>query len=368
MRGSLPLFLGLVLAFLPARGVFAQSDLPAGVSSKTTLAASDEAAVASWAREHWARIDASDPEAARDARRRLVAPLLEPATTASFRLSMERALIEHLQSAMGGSDVFRGVNAALLSGWIATDRSLRLLGGAAHGENLAIRFAAVSGLGNAFRAAGLGSAAFEPQTGQEAVETLAAILERADDRRMLDAVTKALIEAMSVPEASIPGFGATAGERLTKAIGQRLNTLPIDGQLDTRITPLLRAMAEVRAAVTQRRRDISTGWRDAVMELYGRAGALGFRYIRAERAGTLGEAGTSGTRQSVENVLRVAGTMPALLRIDAAVQTQLSGLDLAQSFAQASQDRGTSYQNGVNGLIRLLGTSFSLPADLFNIN
>lgn len=368
MRGCLPLILGLVLAMLPVPAVYAQSELPSGVASKATLNASDESAVASWAQEHWARIDARDPDAARDARRRLVAPLLERSTTAGFRLAMDRALNQSLQSAMAGDDLFRGVNAALLSGWIGSDRSLRSLGVAARGQNVAIRFAAISGMGNTFRAAGLGSPAFEPQAGHDAVDLLAEILESADDRRVLEAVTKALIEAMSVPEAAIPGFGSRSGERLTRSIGHRLNTLPIDDGLAPRLTPLLRAMAEVRAAVQQRRLEISSGWRDAVMEMYGRSGALGFRYVRAERAGTLAGAGGSATRQAVENVLRVAGTMPALLRLDAAVQTQLSGLQLAEAFARAPEDRGASYQNGVNGLIRLLGSQFALPADRFNIN
>lgn len=362
------MILGFVLALAPARAVFAQAELPAGVASKPSLNASDEAAVATWAREHWARIDATSPDGAREARRVLVAPLLDRGTSAGFRLAMDRALSDELQSAMGGADVFRGVNAALLNGWIGTDRSLRALGMAAGGENIAVRFAAISGLGNAFRSAGLGTPAFQVQAGHDAVDRLSEILSTTNDRRVLDAASKALVEAMSVPEASLPGFGARSGEKLTQAIGQRLNTLDIDGELGPRMTPLLRAIFEVRAAITQRRGEVSTGWRDAVMELYGRAGALGFRYVRAERAGTLAGADDTDTRLMLENILRVSGTTPALLRLDAAVQTQLSGLDLPAALARAPQDRGSSYQNGLNGLIRLLGTQFSLPTDRFNIN
>lgn len=369
MRGTLPRILAVMLAILPGVMAFAQNDLPADLPSKSSLSPSEEQAIANWALANWALVDGEAPDGARDARRRLVEPLLRAETTAGFRLAMDRAIGAQLQGAMDGDDVFRGVNAALLSGWLGTDRSVRSLTLAVQGPQVAIRFSSVAGLGNAFRVAGIAPVAFQAQVGDQAVDALADVLGTSNDRSMLDATAKSLIEAMSVPEAAIAGFGARSGEQLTEAVGKRLNSLPIDDQLGARVPPLLRAMAEVRGAVTQRRGNVSTAWRNNVLEMYGRAGALGFRYVRAERAGTLSGADTEGTRGAVEAILRVTGTMPTLLSLDAGLQGRLRGLDLATTFANAPQDGGNEYQRAINNLIRVLGDpEFDLKRDRFNLD
>ncbi|UYV13711.1 MAG: hypothetical protein NCW75_05355 [Phycisphaera sp.] len=366
MRGTLPRILAVMLAIMPGALAFGQNDLPADLHSKSSLSPSEEQTIANWTLANWALVDGEAPDDARDARRRLVEPLLRAETTASFRLAMDRAIGAQLQAAMNGDDVFRGVNAALLSGWLGTDRSVRSLTLAIQGQQVAIRFSSVAGLGNAFRVAGIAPVAFQAQVGDQAVVALAAVLGSSNDRSMLDAAAKALIEAISVPEAAIAGFGARSGERLTEAVGERLNTLPIDDQLGARVPPLLRAMAEIRGAITQRRGNVSTAWRDEILEMYGRAGALGFRYVRAERAGTLDGADAEGTRNAVETAIRVAGTMPTLLTLDPAVQSNLRGLDLAGNFANAPQDGGNGFQRATNDLIRLLGNQFRMPRDRFN--
>lgn len=366
MRGTLPRLLAVMLAIMPGALAFGQNDLPADLHSKSSLSPSEEQTIANWALANWALIDGEAPDDARNARRRLVEPLLRAETTASFRLAMDRAIGAQLQAAMNGDDVFRGVNAALLSGWLGTDRSVRSLTLAIQGPRVAIRFSSVAGLGNAFRVAGIAPVAFQAQVGDEAVVALADVLGSSNDRSMLDATTKALIEAMSVPDAAIAGFGARSGERLTEAVGERFNTLPIDGQLGARMPPLLRATAEIRGAITQRRGNVSPAWRDKILEMYGRSAALGIRYVRAERAGTLDEAAAQGTRSAVETAIRVAGTMPTLLTLEASVQSRLRGFDLAGNFANAPQDGGSGYQRATNNLIRLLETDFGMSADQFN--
>jgi hypothetical protein len=361
--------LAVVLAMLPGVLAFGQSELPAQLTTSSNLSPSDEQAVAEWAEALWAQVDRQNPEAAREARRRLVEPLLRPETSAAFRISMDRALGGSMQAAMDGEDVYRGVNAALLSGWLGTDRSVRSLTGAVQSDRIALRFAAVSGLGYAFRVAGIGPVAFQGQVGNQAVDALGDLLARSNDRSMLDATVKSLTEAMAVPEAAIAGFGARSGEKLTQAVGERLNTLPIDDQLGARVTPLLRAMAEIRGAVTQRRGSVSNAWRDGIMELYGRAGALGFRYLRAERAGTLQDAEPERTRATIESMLQVASTMPTTMpQLSGELQTRLGQFQLRQSFASATEDGGNAYGRAINDLIRLLGNEFALPRERFNMD
>lgn len=367
MRGTLPRILAVMLAILPGVLAFGQNDLPADLSSQSSLSPSEEQTIANWALANWALVDGEMPDGARDARRRLVDPLLRAETTAGFRLAMDRAIGAQLQAAMDSDDVFRGVNAALLSGWLGTDRSVRSLTLAVQGPQVAIRFSSVAGLGNAFRVAGIAPVAFQAQVGDQAVDALADVLGTSNDRSMLDATSKALIEAMSVPEAAIAGFGARSGERLTEAVGERLNTLAIDDQLGILVPPLLRAMGEIRSAVTQRRGNVGVAWRDGIMEMYGRTAAMGVRYVRAQSAGNLGAADTEGTRNSIETTLRVASTMPALLQLGAAVQDQLTGLGLAEHFKAAPTNGGNPYLRETNNLIRLLGGQpFNLPPDRFS--
>ncbi len=367
MRGTLPRLLAVMLAILPGVLAFGQNDLPADLSSKSNPSPAEEQSVAEWALSNWALIDGEAPEAARDARRRLVEPLLKAETTSGFRLAMDRALGGQLQGAMDGGDVFRGVNAALLSGWIATDRSVRSLTSAAQKDKVAIRFASVAGLSNAFRVAGIAPVAFQAQVGDQAVGVLAELLATSNDRSVLDGTVKALIEAMAVPETAIAGFGTRSGERLTLAVGERMNTLPIDDQLTARLTPLLRAMVEIRASLTQRRLNIGQAWQNNVMLLYGRAGALGFRFVRGERGGALGGTDAESSRTAVETAIRLAGTMPALLQLDSAVQQRLRGLDLATNFASIPQSGDTGFRRAVQELLRVLGGQpFNLPGEHFN--
>lgn len=367
MQGTLPRILAVVLAMLPGIVAHAQTELPADLTTKASLSPSEEQTVAAWAQEHWSQVNAEAPEASREARRRLVEPLMRRETSAGFRLAMDQALGADLQQAMNGGDVFRGVNAALLSGWLATDRSMRSLTSAAESDQVAIRFAAISGLSNAFRAAGFAPVAFQSQVGNEAVNTLAEILSEADDRSILDASVKALIDAMAVPEAAIAGFGARSGERLTNAVGQRLNTLPTDAQLGGRVTPLIRAMGEVRTAITQRRGNIGASWQNAVMQMYGRAGALGFRYIRAERSGAIGAADAGSIRGTVQTAIQVAQTTPTLLQLPPATQSRLGGINLVENFERATQDDGDGYRRAYTNLLGSLENDFSLPRDRFNI-
>jgi len=366
LRGTLPQILAVMLAIVPGFLAFGQNDLPADLPTKSSLSPTEEQTVADWARSNWALIDGEAPAESRDARRRLVAPLLQTETTASFRLALDRELGPRLQQAMDGDDIFRGVNAALLSGWIATDRSVRSLTQEVEGGPVAIQFAAVAGLSNAFRVAGIGPVAFQSQVGHDAVDALANTLEDASNQSMLDATVKALIEAMSIEDAAINGFGARSGERLTQAVGERLNTLPMDDQLGARVPPLLRAMSEIRSAVTQRRGNVASTWRDSIMEMYGRAAALGVRYIRAEAAGSLG-ADADSTRGSIETTLQVASTMPTLFQLDAGVQTQLNTLGLAEHFKSAPTDGGNPYLRATNNLVGLLGNQpFRQDRDQFN--
>lgn len=367
MRGTLPRILAVMLAMLPGVVAFGQNDLPADLPSKSSLSPAEEQTVADWARANWALIDGEAPAAARDARRRLVEPLLQAETTAGFRLAMDRELGPRLQDAMNGDDVFRGVNAALLSGWIGTDRSVRSLTQEVQDGEVAIRFASVAGLSNAFRVADIGPVAFQTQVGNDAVDALADVLEGSDNQSMLDATVKALIEAMSIEDSAITGFGARSGERLTRAVGARLNTLPVDDQLGARVPPLLKAMDEIRSAVTQRRGDVDTSWRDGIMEMYGRTAALGVRYVRAEGAGTLSATDAESTRNTIETTLQVASTMPTLFQLNANVQGQLNALDLANHFRNAPSNGGNPYLRATNNLITLLGNApFGQPRDRFN--
>lgn len=367
MRATLPRILAIVMTVVPALAAFGQAELPEGLTSRSNLSPSEEQSVADWATSLWSSVDAQTPTAAREARRRLVEPLLSEDTSASFRLAMDQSLSGELRQAMAGDDVFRGVNAALLMGWLATDRSVRVLTETTQNGPVAVRFAAISGLGKAFRASSFAPVAFQAQVGNDAVDALAGVLAGADDQSILDATSKALIYAMDVPEAAIAGFGARAGERLAQAIGERLNTLPIDDHLGNRLKPLIRAMADVRTAITQRRGDVSAGWRSSIMEMYGRAGALGFRFVRAERAGQISDAQAESARQTVGTVIQVVSTIPPLLRIDRAMQDQLNNIGLASNFSRAPQDDGDAYQRSATSLIRLLGEDFGLSSDRFNI-
>ncbi len=367
MRGTLPRTLAVMLAMLPGVLAFGQNDLPADLPAKSSLSPTEEQTVADWATANWALIDGETPAAARDARRRLVEPLLKAETTATFRLAMDQALSNELQGAMAGDDVFRGVNAALLSGWIGTDRSVRALTQEVQNGPVAIRFASVAGLSNAFRVAGVGPVAFQGQVGNQAVDALAAVLESADNQSMLDATVKALIEAMAVPESAIAGFSARSGERLTKAVGERLNTLPIDDQLGDRLPPLLRAMNQIRSAITQRRGNVDPAWRDGTMEMYGRAAAMGVRYVRAQGAGSLGAADTDTTRSTIETTLQLASTMPTLFQLSRNVQDQFNALTLADHFKAAPSNGGNPYLRSTNDLIRLLESEFGLRRDRFSL-
>ncbi|MFI4881413.1 MAG: hypothetical protein ACIAQU_02385 [Phycisphaerales bacterium JB064] len=367
MQGTLPRILAVVLAMLMPSVAFAQAELPADIATKSTLSSSDEQAVADWARTNWALVNAESPEAAREARRRLTEPLVRRDTSAAFRLAMDQGIGSELQQAINGSDVYRGVNAALLTGWLATDRAVRSLTSASSSDQVAIRFAAISGLSNAFRAAGFAPVAFEGQVGNEAVTALSDILTKADDRSILDASVKALIDAMAVPEAAIAGFGARSGERLTNAVGERMNTLPMDANLGARVTPLIRAMGEIRTAVTQRRGNIGASWQSAVMQMYGRAGALGFRYVRAERSGTIDAANAQSIRGTVRTALQVAQTTPTLLQLPQATQGRLSAANLVENFQRSTQDDGDGYRRAYTNLLGALENDFSLPRDRFNI-
>jgi hypothetical protein len=368
LRGTLPRILAVVLAFVFGAAAFGQTELPDGVTTKSSLSPSEEQAIADWATSNWAMVSGDSPVDAREARRRLVAPLLDAETSAGFRLAMDRALAEELQRAIQGDDVFRGVNACLLSGWLGTDRSVRALTENVRSDQVAVRFASVSGLGYAFRVAGIGPVAFQGQVGNAAVDALAGVLASTENQSLLDASVKSMIEAMSVPDQSISGFGARSAERLTTAVGERINTLPIDEHLDARLRPLLRAMGDVRTQVTQRRGNISQGWQTALMELLGRTGALGFRYVRAERAGTLGGGDGEQVRTTVETALRVSGTMPTLLPLDRGVQDRLRQLDLASNFDRASRDGGNGYQQASNNLWSVLDSEFNLPRGRFNLD
>lgn len=366
MRGTLPRILAVVLAFVFGAAAFGQVDLPDGVTTKSSLSSSEEQAIADWAAGNWAMISGDSPVEAREARRRLVAPLLDANTSAGFRLAMDRAMADQLQAAINGADAFRGVNASLLSGWLGTDRSVRALTENVGSDRVEIRFASVSGLGNAFRVAGIGPVAFQGQVGNAAVDAIAGVLASTDNQSLLDASVKSMIEAMNVPEQSIPGFSARSAERLTTAVGERINSLPIDQHLGDRLRPLLRAMGDIRAQVTQRRGNVSPAWQNALMEMLGRTGALGFRYVRAERAGDIDGGGSEQVRTTVETALRVSGTIPTLLPLQSSVQGRLRQLELASNFNRASQDGGNGYQRASNSLWTVMTNDFNLPRDRFN--
>ncbi|MEQ8845250.1 MAG: hypothetical protein RIB58_10390 [Phycisphaerales bacterium] len=367
MRATLPRILAIVLALATGAAAFGQADLPPELPTRASLSPSEEQAVARWALDNWSQVSAEDPVRAREARRRLVAPLLSQDTSASFRVAVDQALAGEFATALAGDDVFRGVNAALLMGWLATDRSVRALTNLVDDDQVALRFAAISGLSNAFRASGFAPVAFQAQVGNQAVDRLAELLASAEDRSLLDGAAKALSDAMAVPESSIAGFGARSGEALTNAVGRRLNTMPIDDQLSMRMAPLIRAMADIRTSITQRRGNVSAGWQTAVMEMYGRAGALGFRLVRAEQAGRLGDE-PGAARRSVRTALQVASTIPTLLRLNQATQNRLGQLMLADGLDRAADDDGDAYQRSATSLFQLLQNEFGLPRDRFNID
>ncbi len=366
MRGTLPRILAVVLAFVFGAAAFGQVELPDGLATKSSLSPSEEQTIDEWASGNWAMVSGDSPVEAREARRRLVAPLLDANTSAGFRLAMDRALANQLETAIDGDDVFRGVNASLLSGWLGTDRSVRALTEKVASDRVAIRFASVSGLGYAFRVAGIGPVAFQGQVGNAAVDALAGVLASTENQSLLDASVKSMIEAMSVPEQAIPGFGARSAERLTSAVGERINTLPIDQHLGDRLRPLLRAMGDIRTQVTQRRGNVSATWQSALIEMLGQTGALGFRYVRAERAGDIDGGSSEQVRTTVETALRVSGTIPTLLPLDRGKQDRLRQLELASNFNRASQDGGNGYQRASSNLWTVMLNDFNLPRDRFN--
>ncbi|GIW73484.1 MAG: hypothetical protein KatS3mg103_0006 [Phycisphaerales bacterium] len=367
MQATLLRVLVLVLSMLPGVAALAQSDLPSELPAKASLSQDDAEAIARWAQTNWAQVTTDDAQQARRARRALVAPLLRRETTAGFRLAMDQALAGQLQEALAGPDDFRAVNAAILSGWLATDRSFRALTEALGHDRQAVQVAAAAGLGNAFRAAGLAPAAFEPQVGQEAVAALAEVLSSTESLPLLDVAAKALTDALAVPESAMAGFASRAGLRLTEAIGQRLHAMPIDANLPMALGPLVRAMGEIRSAITQRRGNIGSAWQSAVMLMYGRVGAVGFRALRAERSGQLGGQDAAAVRERVRMAVQVAQTTPTLLQLPKATQDRLNQVDLVQGLDRATSDDADAYRRAFTNLLTILEGEFSLPRDRFNI-
>lgn len=361
---AIPLrFLAATLVALAPLAAWAQPALPEGLPSQGSLSQGDESAIAAWAEGQWALLGQADPVAARRARRALVEPLLAEDTSPAFRSAVDGVLAEELESALGGDRPFLAINAALLSGWLATDRSVRSLVRAAETGGVAVRYAAVAGVGNAMQAATSSAPAFNEQTGRDAVASLADRLEVTLDRSMLEVHVDALIDAMGVPASRFAGFSDFTAERLTRALGTRLNTLPVDGHLADRVGPLVRAMGELRLQVTQRRREVGEGWRNASLRLLGQAAALGFRYVRAEASGTAPAEGERH-RGAVETCLTVASSIPPLLGLDSTTERALAEVDLLGGFAGGDSDR---YQRAVGDLLSVLESRFGLRGDAFNL-
>ncbi|MEO1007430.1 MAG: hypothetical protein AAFX79_02585 [Planctomycetota bacterium] len=357
----------MVLVLAATAGTRAQSDLDPSIPAKLSLSGQDRTDVRGWADANWAILSGGDPVAASTARRRLVAPLLREDTTAAFRSALDQVLQDRLDAAMRGGDAFLGINSAIICGWIGTDRCLRTLLDVAERGDAAMRFAALSGTENAFRAGVIATPAFDATQARQAVDAVAAAIPNTTERSELDARIDALAQAMRVPEDRASGLSTHAAIELTRATGARMHTLPVDDQLGDRIQPLIKGLGAIQSGVTQRRGDVDPAWRREAMRLMGRCGALAFQLVRREQAGEISEPAAADARASIETALLVASTLPSLVRVDADVQQDLNRLQLLDRFRGTSDDGGDTFRRAIDDLMRIMGNEFGFPIGEFNL-
>jgi hypothetical protein len=144
---------GGIVALALTMPAAAQGPLPASLTQASSLNASQQADVEEFVREQFALIASGSATEIQSARRLLIAPFEQDATSIGFRLACGRAASQPIREILRGSDAHRAANALIVAGRIGTPDTIEALGQGLRDDRSAIRSISASALGGVISSA-----------------------------------------------------------------------------------------------------------------------------------------------------------------------------------------------------------------------
>jgi len=241
------------LYFVPAHLPTAMAQ-PAVISPEVTergsMTAADEAAIAAYVAAHKGGLS-GDVEQVKAARTALLRPLSNPKVTSNFRLAYGVALKPVIEPLAADAKDYVAVNALRVAGELATTNTLPMLlaqlEAGAKDRPISVRYAACFGLTRMFDAFVKADVALAPANLKDAVNALAAFIERSSEPQLIDGATLALIAAGQITDAkSEAGFRAMVVSKMSAALSGKATAIATSKDPSATMSTLLRGVTAIR--------------------------------------------------------------------------------------------------------------------------
>lgn len=327
------------------------------VTSTRPLSQTDLAQIEALIRESVPLLTGDDPEAAGNARNRLLAPLEKDGVGVPFRLAYSNALCPLIEPLAGNDDEVVAINALRILGELATDRATNTVEPGLNHTAVGVRYTAVYSVGRTFEAIAGESPAVAPQRAHALIDRIAELLRNESDPWILDAAARALIAAGAIDKENFEDVRAHAYNQLSTACSDRVRSLPMEEDGVDRLYFMLRAAVAVRDAFNDTSRSLSTEAATAGAALGG--DALTFAILRIQR----GDIGAD--ERSLLNSL--AKTSQANIFFAAGVVNPTANLPTPQTLPDPREPRNDAdfVRRAVAEIDRLYTAPFSFPARRF---
>jgi len=247
----LPAILIAVAAlFGPARWAGAQGELPAAVVTATSPSPEQVKQITDYAQEWGPKLDNPDAAAIRNARDKLLSPLKTPAASVRFRQAYTDALVSELQKHLASPTEQVALNAMRVCGELATAPVATLLTDRLGDPKPSMRLMAAAQLGRTFNAVEASSPAITKEDLDALIDRLGERMLKEEDAPVLTAVTRALMAAVQVTNASLATVRPHAFEVMCRQGAERAKKLGPLPQSQPTLEALLRASTAARDALT----------------------------------------------------------------------------------------------------------------------
>jgi hypothetical protein len=241
---------GMMLAALaPAPMALGQADLPVEIVRAGTLTSEQVEQIRRFTEDAVKMLASPDPREVKRGRDRLLAPLRGRDISVRFRQEYSNQIVPGLRQLPVKENELCAVNVLRIAGELATSDSSALLEQSLADERVAVRFAAVTGMGRTFDAVNANSPAMPRDGGQRLVTRLGERIEKEPAAVVVDAAVRALMAAMNVTRSgfdvrqqAISALALSMGNRIKQAGSQ-----PHDPAL---MEPALRTGIAIRDALT----------------------------------------------------------------------------------------------------------------------
>lgn len=224
------------------------NDLPSGIVSRLQLSPDDEATVREFVERHAtvALLAHVDTEVIRQARSRLVRPLLDRDVSASFRLTYSRLLLPVLGPLISHERDVVAVNAIVIVAELGTGEAIDAVNKVARSKSAVVRYQAAYAVTRTFESIQNSAVAVVPAVAESLAEGLEKRIAEESDPSVLDGLTRAGIAACAVMKPGMELVRPKAVSSLARGLSKRSDLSGDKILPDTTQGSLLRVVADLR--------------------------------------------------------------------------------------------------------------------------